>query len=72
MNNTIEREEVMTLQEVARLLHLSPATVYTLARKRSLPGLKVGRKWRFSRAAVMETLRQPQADAKGCEAAGAT
>ncbi len=41
--------EVITIGEVAKLLHLHTMTVYRLAKEGKLPGFKVGGRWRFQR-----------------------
>ncbi|GHV19378.1 PTS fructose transporter subunit IIA [Planctomycetales bacterium] len=43
---------LLNLDEVARILQLSPAAVVALAEKGELPGGKVGEAWRFRRADV--------------------
>lgn len=40
--------EFLTLDEVAKLLKLAPATVYRMARRGEIPAIKIGRVWRFS------------------------
>jgi excisionase family DNA binding protein len=46
--------EVLTADEAADLLRVSTKTVLTLARQGALPGLKVGRAWRFVRADLLD------------------
>ncbi len=46
-------KEVLTVEETADLLAVSPATIRDLARKGEIPGRKVGKEWRFVRAAVL-------------------
>jgi excisionase family DNA binding protein len=41
--------EILTIVQVADLLHLHTMTVYRLARGGRLPGFKVGGRWRFRR-----------------------
>lgn len=45
-------DEVLTLEELAVYLKLSKSTVYKLVGENKIPGQKVGRHWRFSRAAI--------------------
>lgn len=52
-----EDAEVLTAEEAARLLRVSTKTVLTLARHGVLPGVKVGRAWRFVRADLLDYLR---------------
>lgn len=40
-------QTVMTVEEVARLLKVSGATIYRKVEKGLLPGFKIGRQWRF-------------------------
>lgn len=42
-------EEILTIDEVAELLHLHEMTVYRLVKQGKLPGFKVGGRWRFRR-----------------------
>jgi excisionase family DNA binding protein len=53
--------EVLTLDEAAQLLRVDERTVRELALRGELPGRKLGRAWRFSRAALLEWLAQAQA-----------
>jgi excisionase family DNA binding protein len=54
-----EHAEVLTLAETAQLLRVSEDAVRELASQGDLPGRKVGRRWRFSRQAVIEWLATP-------------
>ncbi len=49
-------DEVLTLEELAAFLKVSETTAYALVRTGELPGRKVGREWRFLRAAVVDWL----------------
>ena len=40
---------LMTVREVAKLLRLSPKTLYKLVDQKSIPAIKVGSQWRFER-----------------------
>jgi excisionase family DNA binding protein len=51
-----DRDEVLTTAQLAELLHVDQKAVLALARKGELPGRKIGRDWRFSRAAVLDWL----------------
>lgn len=44
--------EILTVEQVAELLHLHPMTVYRLAKEGKLPGFKVGGRWRFQKDAM--------------------
>ena len=42
-------DEILTLKGVAALLKVAEKTIYTLAQRGGIPGIKVGRQWRFRR-----------------------
>lgn len=48
--------EVLTADEAAELLRVSAKTILALARDGSLPGVKVGRAWRFVRSDLLNHL----------------
>lgn len=56
--------EVMSIDELAEYLQLSPATIHRLAREGALPGRKFGRRWWFSASAVDAWLRRRRARGK--------
>lgn len=41
--------EVLTLQQVAKLLRLHSSTIYRMVKRGEIPAVKVGRVWRFSK-----------------------
>lgn len=47
-------EEILTASQVAALLKVHLRTVYTLARKGSIPARKLGGGWRFSKSAILK------------------
>lgn len=49
-----EAAPVLDAEGAARLLHVSTKTVLKLARAGEIPGMKVGREWRFARVALIE------------------
>jgi len=53
-------EEILTLNEVAHYLKLSRITVHRLANQGVIPGVKVGKQWRFSREAITSLVRKPE------------
>ena len=66
---TVE-SEIMTVQEVAQYLRLAEATVYKLAQAGEIPGMKVGRAWRFKRELIDEWFkREAMQDSRSDEAA---
>ncbi len=52
--------EVMSAEQAARLLQIEEALVIELAEAGKLPGRKLGTVWRFSRAALVAWLSQPE------------
>ena len=49
--------EVLTIEDVATYLRLPVSTAYRLAKKKELPGSKVGRHWRFHRKTLEDWFR---------------
>ena len=45
-------DEVLTAKELAQYLKLPESTVRQLVREGRIPGVKVGRSWRFHKAAI--------------------
>ena len=54
--------QIMTVKEVADFLRLKEATVCRLAAEGKLPGVKVGKSWRFDRAALEKLVSGPHFD----------
>ena len=52
-----KQPDVLTLNEVAEYLRIPRSTTYKLAQEGKIPGVKVGRHWRFHREVVNEWLR---------------
>jgi excisionase family DNA binding protein len=44
--------EIMTVSDVADYLRIPVSSVYKLAQEGKIPGLKVGRHWRFHRGTL--------------------
>ena len=44
--------DILTVEQVAELLHLHVMTIYRLAKEGKVPGFKVGGRWRFQRGAM--------------------
>lgn len=53
-----DADKIMTVAEVAEYLRLGEATVYRLAQEGEIPGVKVGRSWRFKKGMIDEWFRQ--------------
>ena len=47
-----ERDEIMTMDELAEYLKISKSTLYKLAVDGKLPGQKIGKRWRFHKDAI--------------------
>lgn len=59
----------LTAQDVARLLRLNVKRVQVLARTGRLPTIRVGRKWLFPRAQLLESLHGTPVDGADSEVA---
>jgi excisionase family DNA binding protein len=51
-------DQVLTAEEAAELLRVSVQTVLKESRLGVIPGVKIGREWRYSRRALIRHLRQ--------------
>jgi len=56
---TPQDPEVLSAPGAARLLGVSERLVLRLAREGKLPARKLGREWRFNRAALLRSLAEP-------------
>ncbi len=54
--------QIMTVREVADFLRLKEATVCRLASEGKLPGVKVGKSWRFQKAALEKLVTGQHSD----------
>jgi excisionase family DNA binding protein len=56
---------VLTLDEVAKFLHVHPSTIYRLLKDRRIPAFRVGSDWRFKQESIdrwvkeLETAEKP-------------
>jgi excisionase family DNA binding protein len=50
--------KLLTLEELAQMLRLNPQTVYRLAQKGKIEGIKVGGSWRFDADSLIAALRR--------------
>ena len=51
-------ESLMTLQQASEFLQTDPDTLRALARRGSVPAMKVGRQWRFDPILLREWVRE--------------
>ena len=51
--------EVMTIDDLLGYLQVSKSSLYKLSQEGRVPGQKVGRHWRFSKAAIDRWLEDP-------------
>ena len=45
-------EDIMTLEEVAKYLKVTPQTIYTWAQDGKIPAAKLGKEWRFRKSVI--------------------
>ena len=57
-----EEVAIMTVDEVAEYLRIPRSSLYKLAQEGRIPCQKVGRHWRFRRAAIDEWLSKNPSD----------
>ncbi len=55
------QHQLLTVEEAAAYLRVTPPTVYRLLRAGKLPGVKVGRQWRVRLADLEALLTSPPA-----------
>jgi excisionase family DNA binding protein len=53
-------EEILTLDQAAAYLQISRATLYRLIKSGEIPGRRVGRRYRFSRRALLEWVEEKE------------
>ncbi len=44
--------DIMTLEEVAAYLKMTPQTIYTWAQEKRIPAAKLGKEWRFKKSII--------------------
>ena len=44
--------EILTIEDVAHYLRLTPQTIYKWAQERRIPAAKLGKEWRFRRSVI--------------------
>lgn len=56
--------EYLTLAEAARLLQVSPKTLWSLARAYHIPHFRVGKQYRFARTELLAWAKHQKGDMK--------
>ena len=51
-NGRSPANDILTLEEVASYLRLTPQTIYKWAQEKRIPGAKLGKEWRFRKSIV--------------------
>jgi PTS system nitrogen regulatory IIA component len=51
MGRSVENE-ILTIEEVATYLRLTPQTIYKWAQERKIPAAKLGKEWRFRKSII--------------------
>ncbi len=52
IRRAVPEDEILTIDEVAEYLHLSPQTIYKWAQEKRIPAAKLGKEWRFKKSLV--------------------
>ena len=52
-----EKNNIMTIREVSQYLRIPVSTIYHLAKKGKIPGVKFGRHWRFLEGDILNYFR---------------
>jgi excisionase family DNA binding protein len=60
--NPMVADALMTVEEVAKYLKVEESTVYTWARQRKVPAIKIGRFWRFRKEDIDKWLEENKVD----------
>ena len=56
--NRIEDDEILTVRQVSKLLKLHQRTIYKLAQNGKIPARRLGKSWRFLKAAITKTFEK--------------
>ena len=51
-NERLAPNEILTIDEVAEYLRLTPQTIYKWAQEKRIPAVKLGKEWRFRRSVI--------------------
>jgi excisionase family DNA binding protein len=56
--NRIEDDEILTVSQVSKLLKLHQRTIYKLAQNGMIPARRLGKSWRFLKAAITKSFEK--------------
>ena len=56
--NRIEDDEILTVRQVSKLLKLHQRTIYKLAQNGKIPARRLGKSWRFLKAAITKSFEK--------------
>ena len=56
--NRIEDDEILTVSQVSKLLKLHQRTIYKLAQNGKIPARRLGKSWRFLKAAITKSFEK--------------
>ena len=59
------KDEILTIEQVARFFQMKPQTIYKWAQEGKIPGVKLGKEWRFRKDMIDEWLDTSIALSKG-------
>jgi len=59
-----DNQELMTLDDLAGYLKVSPWTIYRFVREGRLPCYRLGHQWRFRKSAIDEWLEKSRTDVR--------
>ena len=51
-NGQAPGNDILTLEEIASYLRLTPQTIYKWAQEKRIPGAKLGKEWRFRKSII--------------------
>jgi excisionase family DNA binding protein len=51
-NSRSSTNDILTLEEVASYLRLTPQTIYKWAQEKRIPAAKLGKEWRFRKSII--------------------
>lgn len=56
----VDNEQILTIDELSAYLKISKSSLYKLLTQGKVPGQKIGRHWRFSKATIDQWIQNPQ------------